>query len=223
MKKQSPPAKPHHSDSIERHTAVNDLKFIRSVIEKTHRSFDPGSPVMIVWGLILLIGYPATHYLLATPQLYDFIQPMWIILWVIGASVGMFYGITAEKREKQAGVISRTSNQIGLIWYILLLNGTVWSSMALQGKCYFEELVCFGDPAFLWAAIFGIGLSVSGILSSKVWLFGGIAIFIAILAASIIKVHAYVILGIVMGLACIIPAKIARKNYLKTEKENAQA
>ena len=205
-----------HGEAEEQKTVAADLRFIRSVIEKTHRAFAPGSPVIIVWGLIFLIGYPATQFL-STPQLYEFIQPMWIILWVIGASVGMFYGFIAEKRERQTGLISRISGQIGLIWYLLLLNGTIWSGMALQGG-YLDELVCFGEPAFLWAAIFGFGLSIMGILSSREWLFGGIAIFISILAASIIKVHAYVILGIVMGLACIIPAIIAQKNYRKKEK-----
>jgi hypothetical protein len=145
--------------SVEGQNIVDeDLKFIRSVIEKTYRAFDPGSWIYIVWGLI---------------------------------------------------------------WYILLLNGTVWSAMALQGG-YFDELVCFSELDFLWTVIFGFGLSIMGILSSKEWLFGGIAIFIAILAASFIKEHAYVILGIVMGLACIVPAIIAKRNYRKQEKENAK-
>ena len=40
-------------------------------------------------------------------------------------------------------------------------------------------------------------------------------------AASIMKEYAYVILGIVIGLACIIPAILAQRNYRKQEKENA--
>ena len=199
-----------HGEAEEQRTVADDLRFIRSVIEKTHRAFDPGSPVMIVWGLIFLIGYPATQ-LLSTPQLHELIQPMWIILWVIGASVAMFYGIRGEIRERQADFISQLSRQIGLIWYILLLNGTVWAGMRLFN-------ISFGELVFLWAAIFGFGLSIMGILSSKEWLFGGIAVLIPILAASIIKEHAYYILGIVIGLACIIPAIIAQRNYRKQEK-----
>jgi hypothetical protein len=189
---------------------AGDLKFIRSVIEKTCRVYDPRWPVMIVWGLIFLTGLPLTQYCLAKPQFKDFIQPMWIILWVIGAFVGIFDGYRCEIREKKTGYVSRLSNQLGLIWYILLLNGSVWSIGPFS--------VFFGKQAFLWAAIFGFGLSVSGILSSKEWLFGGVAIFISILAASIIKEYAYVILGAAIGLGCIIPAIVVQRNYHKQEK-----
>lgn len=190
-----------------------NLQFMRSVIEKTYFQIDPESPVMIVLGLIFMIGFPATGHFLVTPQLYDLVQPMWIILWVIGASVAMFYGIRGEIRQKQAGLIPQLSKQLGLVWYILLLNGTAWSALRLF--CFY-----FGELAFLWAAIFGFGLSITGILHSKEWLFGGIAIFISILAAAILKDHAYVILGIVMGLGCIIPAIIAQRRYLRQKREN---
>ncbi len=215
MNREYPTQNPNlkHDEAEEQRTVADDLKFIRSVIEKTHRAFDPGSPVMIVWGLIFLVGYPVTQFL-STPQLHELIQPMWIILWVIGASVAMFHGLRCELRERQADFISQLSRQIGLIWYILLLNGTVWSGMRL-----FD--ISFGELVFLWAVIFGFGLSIMGILSSKEWLFGGIAVLISILAASIMKEHAYVILGVVMGLACIIPATIAQRNYRKQERENA--
>jgi hypothetical protein len=169
---------------------------------------------MIIWGLIFLAGLPLTQYCLAKPQFKEFIQPMWIILWVIGAFVGIFDGYRCEVREKKTGYVSRLSNQLGLIWYILLLNASVWSIGPFSAF--------FGKQAFLWAAVFGFGLSISGILSSKEWLFGGVAILISILAATIIKEYAYVILGIAIGLGCIIPAIVIHINYKKLKEENAR-
>ena len=198
------------------HSPAEDLKFIRSMIEKTQRVFPPGSAFMVVFGLIFMIGFPATQYLLTKPTLYEVIQPMWIILWVVGAATAIFNGIRSELRQQQAGLFPQLSKQIGLVWYILLLNGTAWSALRL-----FD--IRFAELTFLWAAILGFGLSIMGILSSKEWLIGGITVLISILAASIAKEHSYVILGIVMGFACIIPAIIAQNNYRKQEKENAQA
>jgi hypothetical protein len=194
---------------------TDDIKFIRSVIEKTYQIFEPGSLLFIVLGLIFLIGLPATQCLLTIPQLKEFIQPMWLIFWVIGAAVGIFGGFTSEIRQKKSGHVSQLSNQIGFIWYILLLNGTIWSAGMIMPKPFH---FAFGNPAFLWAVIFGFGLSVTGILSSKEWLFGGVAIFIAILAAAVLKPYTYVILGIVIGLGCIIPAIFAKRDYNKKEK-----
>ena len=193
---------------------AGDLKFMRSVIEKTCRVYDPRWPVMIIWGMIFLTGLPLTQYCLVKPQFKGFIQPMWIILWVIGAFVGIFDGIRCEVHEKKTGYVSRVSNQLGLIWFILLLNASVWSIGPFSAF--------YGKQAFLWAAIFGFGLSVSGILSSKEWLFGGVAILISILAASIIKEYAYVILGAAIGFGCIIPAIVIQINYKKRKEENAQ-
>ena len=119
-------------------------------------------------------------------------------------------------REKREGLISHLSKQIGWLWCILVINAAIWNGIGL-----FRDPFC--GPGFLLAAIYGFGLCMMGILHSKEWLFGGIAIFIAILIAYFVKTNAYIILGIAMGLGCIIPAVIVHKNYLKWKKENAQA
>jgi len=196
---------------MEEKQLAEDLKFMRSMIERTHREIDPEAPVMIVWGLICMIGYPATQFL-ATPQLYKWMWPMWTILWVIGVSVTIYSGVKVARRERQSGLVSQLSKQIGWIWLILVVNGTIWTLMGL-----FKDY--FGGPGFLWAAIYGFALSIMGILYSKEWLYGGIAIFIAILAAFVIKFHAYVVLGIVMGLGCIIPALIAQKRWRRLREQ----
>ena len=111
-------------------------------------------------------------------------------------------------------LISKLSKQIYWIFIILSANGIIWTCLDL-----FRDHI--GGFGFLWTAICGIELSMIGILYSKEWLIGGIAIFAGIVAAYFTEPYAYVILGIVTGLACIVPAAISQRNYREQEKENA--
>ncbi len=105
--------------------------------------------------------------------------------------------------------------------------------------CVAGSLVKYGSYigayrlAFFRFAI-GLGLIATAVMSGRVKLVfnnkrllflrglaGGIAVFISVLAASIVREYAYVILGTVTGFACIIPAIIAQRHYRKQEKENA--
>ncbi|MHC4666090.1 MAG: hypothetical protein ACYS9T_09065 [Planctomycetota bacterium] len=208
-------AKPKQEGIEKQKTADDDLKFIRSVIEKTCRKIDPGWAIMVAWGLIVMIGFPVAYFL-KTRQLDTWKWPIYLLLLVISFCAAIYFGAKAALRERKAGLISKLSKQIYWIWFILLANGTIWTCLGL-----FKDHI--GGFGFLWAAIYGIALSMMGILYSKEWLFGGTVIFFGILAAFFIKDYAYLILGLSVGLGCIIPAIIAQRNYRKQEKEYAQA
>ena len=201
-----------HGEPEEQKTADDDLKFIRSIIEKTCRKIDPGWPIMVGWGLIIMIGFPVAYFI-KIRQLDAWKWPFYLLFLVISFGVASYFGAKATMCERKAGLISKLSKQIYLIWLILLANGILWTCLGL-----FKDHI--GGFGFLWTAIYGIALSMMGILYSREWLYGGIAIFAGIIAASFTKSYAYYILGIVTGLACIIPAIIVQKNYRKQEKNN---
>jgi hypothetical protein len=164
---------------------------------------------------VCMIGYTAIYFLVMN-ELYKWIWPVYLPLLAIGGCVTVVSGIRVSKRQKKAGLVPRLSKQISWVWMIVLAHGVVWSTLGL----FFDF---FGGPGFLWALVYSIALSITGVIYSKEWLWGGIGIFAGMVAAFIIKDYAYLILGLAMGLGCIIPAIIAQKNYRKQEKENAQA
>jgi hypothetical protein len=192
--------------------AADDLKFMRSVIEKTHKEIDPEAPVMIVWGLVCMIGYTAIYFLVMH-QLYKWIWRVYLPLLAIGVCVTVVSCIRVSKRQKKAGLVPQLSKQIGWVWMVVLTHGVVWSTLGL----FFDF---FGGPGFLWAMVYSIALSMTGIIYSREWLWGGIGIFAGMVAAFIIKDYAYLILGLAMGAGCIIPAIIAQRRYLRQKRGN---
>ena len=171
---------------------AENLKFMRSAIEKTRQDIDPEAPVMIVWGLVCMIGYTAIYFLVMH-ELYKWIWPVYLPLLAIGVCVTVVSGIRVSKRQKEAGLVPRLSKQIGWVWMVVLAHGVVWSTLGL----FFDF---FGGVGFLWAMVYSIALSITGIIYSKEWLWGGIGIFAGMVAAFIIKDYAYLILGFAMGL-----------------------
>ncbi len=202
----------NEENKTEQKELVEDLKFMRSVIDKTSRKIDPGWQMIAAWGLIVLIGFPLLYFL----KIHQLDNWLWRIQWILvvaGFSISIYFVKRAIVRERAIGVISKLSKQIYLVFIILSANGFIWTYLNL-----FRDHV--GGFGFLWTAICGIELSMIGILYSREWLYGGMAIFAGIIAATFTEQYAYYILGIVTGLSCIIPAIIAWRNYHKQEKNH---
>lgn len=193
---------------------ADDLKFIRSMAERTQRQIDPRAPIIITWGVICLLGYPASQWL-AIHQYFEQISWLWLGLGLLGAVLSMFFAHQIHKQEINRGVKSYISKQIALVWIILVSNGIVWTLLGI-----FHNPHQSPGPGFIWAALYGIGLSMMGILYSKEWFISGIAIFIAIVFATFARPYASIILGITMGLGCIIPGVIAQQRLRQWEKKN---
>ncbi len=196
--------------------AVDDIRFMRSVVEKMSRQVKPDVHIMIVCGLLCMIVY-AMLYFLKTRQLDKWIWPLGLSLTTVLFIYVLISLVRIAIAEKKAGFVSHLKRQVTLVWIFIMLHGLAWTvSPVLSGN------FCGGDPAFLWAMLFSIGLVVLGIFHSKEWLYGGIGIFAVMMLTYFLGNSGYLILGLAIGAGLIIPAIIVQRNFRKQEKENEQ-
>jgi len=204
----------NHVETNEQNITTDDIKFIRSVVERMSRQVKPDINIMVACGLVCMIAYTALYFL-KTSRL-----DRWI--WPVGLSVTtvlFIYVLISIARianaEKNAGFISHLKRQVTLVWIFIMLHGIAWTVSPLLSNNY-----CGGDPAFLWAMLFSIGLVMLGIFHSIEWLWGGIVIFVVMILTYFLGNVGYLVLGLAIGAGLIIPAIVVQRNFRKQEKEN---
>ena len=76
----------HKEEGIEeRENITDDLKFMRTAVEKTYKQIVPDTHPIIMWGIICLIAYPTIHFL-GKFQHTKWILPFFLSLMVFGLS-----------------------------------------------------------------------------------------------------------------------------------------
>ena len=185
---------------------ADDIKYMRSVVERMSRQVKPDVHIMIACGLICVIAY-AVLYFLKTYQLDKWIWPVGLTL-TTGLFIYAFISLVRiAKSERKAGFISHLKKQVTWVWIFLMLHGLACTISPMVFNNF-----CGGDPAFLWAMLFSVGLVVLGIFHSKEWLYGGIGIFAVMVLTYFLGNIGYLILGLAIGAGLIIPAIIVHRN-----------
>ena len=207
-----------HGEAEEQKTAADDLRFVRSAVEKTYKEVRPDTHLLIMWGVVCMIFYTTSHFL-AAADLHKWIQFVGWPLVVIGACYTYITWFLITKRDKKAGFVPHLPKQIGWVFIITSSHFLAWSILGTVFNNYYVG----GDPLFLGAMLLSIALSVGGILYSKELLFGGFLIFAGMVLTYFTKDYDFIILALATGAGFIIPAIIADRNYRKQEKENAQS
>ena len=208
-------SKPKQEGFEEQKIDADDLKFMRSAIEKTYKEVIPDTHILIMCGVICLIIYPAIYFLVKY-QLFNWILPFFLSLMAIVLCYVFVTWLLITKRDKKAGFVPLIKKQAFWAWMIIMiLHGLTWSILGMT----FNNYCIAGDPGFLLAILLSIALSITGIFSSKKeGLYGGMLIYIGLLLAFFMKDHGYIILGLATGTGLIIPAIIVQRNYRKKEK-----
>lgn len=191
---------------------AENLQFMRSAVEKTHKKIKPYRHDAIMWGLICATTYISIHFLIKH-QLYKWIGPLYLSLMGLGMCCSFITLSIWFKRQKKLGFIPMIAKQIVGIWMIILVPIIFWDRMGL-----FNNIFC--GSGFIYAMALGILLGILGILYSKEWLLGSVMIFVGTVLAFFVKDYAFIILGVATGTGFIIPAIIVQINYRKREKNH---
>jgi len=201
-----------HTENI-----AENLKYMRSAVERTRRDFDPGIGIFITWGFACLIGYTAAHFLggsNAPRQDQIRINIIWLCLYAIAIPLSIIFGYRSSKKLQNLGISPYINAQIGWIFAVMIISGTIFGNFGL-GRSFINDI------HFFWAWIYAVLLSMTGIVYSKEWLAGGVGIFIGIIAAVFLKQYAYLVLGLAIFLSCMVPAIITKKRLSSFDEEKA--
>jgi len=192
----------------------DDLKFVRSAIEKGYRRIKPETHLAVMWGLICMITYIGVHFLIQF-HLSKWIAALYLSLLAFGLFCTLATMLRIIKRQRKDGFAPRLVKQVAWIFGVIMLPIIFWDRMGL-----FNKIFC--GSGFMYAMALAMHLSILATLHSKIWLLGGILIFAGMLLAFFIKDYPLIILGLATGSGCIIPGIIVERNYRRQEKENAQ-
>jgi len=195
----------------EKEKALDDLKIIRSMMDRTKEAIDPAAPILILWGIIVFLGNVTTHFLVSDKNLHVYIGYTWWALATVGIIVSAIMGYKIGLRRYKYGINYYASRQLALIWTILVPIGIIWSILGPRtGVFPYEGMSVF------WALLYCIGIYVMGIFYSREFIIGGIAIFIGTILSVIFGEYHSIIVGVFMGSGTAIPAIVAHRRFKKT-------
>jgi len=198
----------------EKEKALEDLKVIKTMINRTKEAIDPAAPIIILWGILVFIGNTATHFLVLNVDYHIYIGYTWWGIAVFGFIISIIMGYKIGLRRYQYGINYYASRRLAFIWTILIPIGVVWSILGPSSKIFPQE-----SMSVFWALLYSIGIYIMGIFYSKEFLFGGILIFLGTILSVIIYDFHCIIIGIFMGSGTVIPAIIAHRRFKKMLRE----
>lgn len=192
---------------------ADDIKFIRSALEKACRQVKPKTSNSVMWGLICMTIYVGIHFLVKN-QLCSWVRPFQISLIAFGVLCSIVQAHFLFKKLKQEGFFPQLLPSVLYGLVIIVLPIFFFDLIGL-----FKGMYC--GPAFIYALTVNSVMVLVGVLHSKLWFVGSIFVITGILMAFIIKEYSFMILGVAIGTGIILSALIVDLNYRKQEKENA--
>lgn len=192
----------------------DDLRIVRSALEKSYKMVKPETHDMVMWGLICATAYIGIHFL------HEYSLQKWTSLFYLslmglgmcGSLVTMFFWI---RRQKKKGFVPKLPFQVAGVLIVIVFPIIVLDRMGM-----FKDV--FGGAGFIYAMGISMFMGIYGILYSKAGFLGEAIILAGMLTAFFAKGYwcPMIILGLATGTGIITTALIAEINHRRWE-ENA--
>jgi hypothetical protein len=193
--------------------ALEELQFIKKVIEDSKRSIVYNGMDYIIWGVLVIVGMLITYTLAVTGMRFNFLW-VWLILIPIG------WGFSYYNKKNCIGKAPKTitTKAIGAVW---LAAGICMTLIGFGGPVIGGMNGMFISPVL--AIICGGGYFVAGtILNSKPtsylslgWWIGGIILFM------VHSINQMLIMAALMFLFQTIPGIIVYRKYKREEQSRS--
>lgn len=186
-------------------TALEELQYIRKVIDEGKRSVVYNGKDYIFWGIIVILGMMATFI-----SILNKIHFNYFLIWVVLIPIGWFYSLYNKREHKIKFPTTYAGRLIGAIW------GSAGIAMTIIGFIgYSLGAIKPMSISPLCAVIMGSAYFVSGKIVDVKWISmlsigwwaGGVLMFY------ITNVYSFLIMALLMLFFQTIPGIFIYKNY----------
>jgi hypothetical protein len=186
-------------------SARDDLAYVRHVVVRAQQRVDPHAFHFVHWGAIVLVWYPLANVFERMGRT-DWMTALGIGAFVLGFVLSAVRERRLAGRERLAGEDPYVGNQVMWAAFASIGAGIVLSATAptfgfVEGR----------QVPTLWGLVYASLCTTVGIVYRREFLWGGLAIFAAAVAAMAWPEWNGMILGPAMGLGIGIPGLLAER------------
>lgn len=186
-------------------TALEELQFIRNVINETKNSVLHNGLDYIVWGVLIIAGMLINYYCIINQIYFHYI---WI--WVVTISLGWVYSLYNSKNHHKKQPKTYSGKIVGAVWLAAGIAMTLTGFVGVLSGTIRGAAI---SP--LLSMIIGSAYFVTGIVLSSRWFsrlsFGWWAG--AVLMFFVASIHSFLIMAAMMLFFQTIPGIIIYKKY----------
>lgn len=185
--------------------AGDDLRYIRDVLHRTEQRVDPHAFHYVHWGAIVLVWYPLATFLAHRGRM-----DLYAGVGIAALALGVLLSVVREKRlsrhPRLEGGNTFLARQVARITFLTLVGGIVLGVVAPA-----TGFVAGPDVPVLWGLTYAVMATMIGVVYRRSFLYAGVLIFAASLAAMALPAWNGYILGPAMGLGLMVPGLQAER------------